>query len=386
MFFVIGIAIVIPSAYFQATTIAYVGLGLIFWGLIISFIVTEIPSKRKDECSTNLEPAKSLQQVESEQVSVIERIEVQSDSEGDVISSEVPEQKPMGLLVTKAEIFDNTVWFFVEKGRLKKRRIIVKQIPVDEITRIESFGNKLSVSWKTVTDTFFTNENAELFINLSDEVNRILAEQQKLKNSWKVALRRNELLAVIDASIGIIDFSFNILMGVKKKRINWEHLKNYSSQDLLDTFSFTGKLMPPLNVGFLKISSAIKSQIPEKTSKEAFNILKVIYIYFDSLNLDNDFKESVPNFLNTKAIISSYFTLNYLLLGKVVGEKENDRDFHQLEGVLQNLTNNTNFRVNIEALKASIDKVVPESDSENVIDSSREIFKEQFLSLVFKSL
>ena len=78
--------------------------------------------------------------------------------------------------------------------------------------------------------------------------------------------------------------------------------------------------------------------------------------------------------------------MNYILLGKVVGEKENDREFHQLEGVLQNLANTTNFRVNIEALKASIGKVVPESDSESIIYNSREIFKEQFLSLVFKSL
>ena len=180
----------------------------------------------------------------------------------------------MSLFVTKAEIFDNTVRFFVKKGRLKKRQVIVKQIPVDEITRIESFGNNLSVSLKTLTDTFFTNENAELFINLSDEVNRILEEQQKSKNGWKVAIRRNELLAVIDASIGIIDFSFNILIGVKKKRINWEYLKIYSSQDLLDTFNFTGKLMPPLNVDFLKISSAIKSQIPEKHQKKPTISLK----------------------------------------------------------------------------------------------------------------
>ena len=144
--------------------------------------------------------------------------------------------------------------------------------------------------------------------------------------------------------------------------------------------------MPPLNLNFLKISSAIKSQIPEETSKEAYNILKVIYGYFDNLSPDDDLKESIPNFLNAKAIILSYYTLNYLLLGKVVGEKENDKEYHQLELVLQFLANSTNFKVNIEALKASIDKVIPEYDLKSVIDNSREIFKEQFLLLVYKSL
>ena len=51
LFFIVGIVVLITSVYFQATTTAYVGLGIIFWGLIIGFIVTEIPSKRKDECS-----------------------------------------------------------------------------------------------------------------------------------------------------------------------------------------------------------------------------------------------------------------------------------------------------------------------------------------------
>ena len=45
------------------------------------------------------------------------------------------------------------------------------------------------------------------------------------------------------------------------------------------------------------------------------------------------------------------------------------------------LANNTTFKVNIEALKASIDKATPTNDLENVIDDSRKIFKEQLKHL-----
>jgi hypothetical protein len=208
-------------------------------------------------------------------------------------------------------------------------------------------------------------------------VNRMFEEQPKsIWGDEQVALRRNELLEVVKASIDLIDLSFDILIGMHEKRINWLRLEDYS-KDFGPNLSFTGQTMPPLNLDFLKISSAIKSQILRETSKEAYNILKVIYGYFDSLSLDDDFKESVPNFQSAKAIILSYYTLNDLLLGKLVGDKENKKENHQLESDLEILANNTSFKVNIDELLGNIDKVTPETDLESVIDNSRGIFKEQ---------
>ena len=83
--------------------------------------------------------------------------------------------------VTKVEIADNAVKFFVAKGHRKKRWVIVKEIPVYEITHIENFGNKLSVTWKDVTYTFFTKEKTDLFSGLVGQVNTILEDQRKTK-------------------------------------------------------------------------------------------------------------------------------------------------------------------------------------------------------------
>ena len=60
----------------------------------------------------------------------------------------LPKLKPKGLAVTKFEFAANTVKFFVAKGFRKKRWVVVKEIPVYEITGIEHFGNELSVTWK----------------------------------------------------------------------------------------------------------------------------------------------------------------------------------------------------------------------------------------------
>jgi hypothetical protein len=121
----------------------------------------------------------------------------------------LPKAKPKGLAVTKFELADNTVKFFIAKGFHKKRWVVVKEIPVYEITGIEHFGNELSVTWKGVTDSFFMKKNAESFGKLCDEVNIMLEEQRKtLENSEKASLRRNDLTGVINASIGIVDLSF----------------------------------------------------------------------------------------------------------------------------------------------------------------------------------
>ena len=203
--------------------------------------------------------------------------------------------------------------------------------------------------------------------------------EEQPKSIWideKVDLRRTELLDAVKTSFRLIELSFDILIGLQDKRINWVKLENYS-KDFGPNLTFTFQTMPPLNLDLLKIISAISSQNLQKTSTESYNILKTIFEYFNGLNVDDDFKESVPNFQTAKTIISAYYALNDLLLGKVVGDKENKNESHQLESALEKLGTNTNFKVNIEELLVSIEKVTPENDLESIIDKIRGIFKEQ---------
>ena len=298
-------------------------------------------------------------------------------SNEEIVEENPPKLKPKGLAVTKFEFADNTVKFFVAKGIRKKRWVVVKEIPVCEITGIEHFGNELSVTWKGVTDSFFMKKNAESFGKLCDAVKGMLEEQRKtLVNSEKASLRRNDLTGVINASIGIVDLSFDILMGLQEKRVNWSHLEGYSS-GLGEKLSFNGQTMAPLNLDFSKISLTIKKQAAKETSKEAYSILKLIYGYFNGLSLDDDLKETCPNFQNARGVILAYYTLNDMLLGRVVGEKDNKKESLSLETVLQSLANETNVKVNIEELKGSIDRMGVESDRESVIEDARSIFKEQ---------
>lgn len=292
-----------------------------------------------------------------------------------------PKPKAKGLAVTKYEVSDNKVTFFAAKGVVKKRWVLIKEIPVYEITSIESFGNELSINWNGAVYSFVFKKKSESFGPLRDQIQGLLEEQKKtMESNEKVHLRKSDLTGVINASIGIVDLSFNILMGLHEKRVNWTRLESYADS-LGNNLNFKGQTMAPSNLDFAKVSAAIKRQVPKEISKEAYNILKSIYGYFEGLKPDVDLKENNLNIQKAKAVILAYFTLNDLLFGKVIGEKDSQKESLALEGVLQGLANESNVKVNVEELNVSVDRFGVEGDSESVIEDTRAIFMEQLKQL-----
>jgi hypothetical protein len=207
-------------------------------------------------------------------------------------------------------------------------------------------------------------------------------KRQKLVESYgKISLRRDELVGVINSSIGIVDFSFDILIGLTKKKIDWGLLEDYS-KSLKENASFIGVTIPSLNLSFIEISSAIERQVPTKTSEQAYGILKSIFNYFENLNLEDDIKESVPNFLSTKAIVLSYYTLNDLLLAKVVEDREITKEIKQLENALQILVKSTGFKIDVEPLMSTLGKTIVEDDLQTFVEDVRGNFNQALASFL----
>ena len=216
---------------------------------------------------------------------------------------------------------------------------------------------------------------------MRDQILVLLDDQRKtLERNAKASLRRSDLAEVINGSVGVVDLSFDMLMGLQVKKVDWTSLETCAN-GLGESLNFAGQTMAPLTLDFSKVTEAVKSQVPQKVSQETFNVLQSIYGYFDELNLEEDLQEAHPNFRDAKAAILAYYTLNDLLLGKIVGEKDNKKESLVLENALQNLAKETNFKVNFEDLMDSFDKMGSDVDVESVIEDSREIFKEQLKNI-----
>jgi hypothetical protein len=221
--------------------------------------------------------------------------------------------------------------------------------------------------------TFVSKKDSELIISLFDQIQSLLKERQKtLENNEKPNLRKNDLTR----EMGVIDLSFDILRGLNEKTIDWVHLESYAAE-LIDSFRLNEETS--LNLDFVNVSAAIKSQIVEETSKEAYRILKSIYEYFDGLKPEADQKVNNMNIPSAKNLIFAYYMLNDILFGKVVNELDNEKESLALETVIVNLTNASNVKVNIKNLESGIYRLGVEGDQDKICKDIRAKFKENLI-------
>lgn len=285
--------------------------------------------------------------------------------------------KLQGSTVAKYEIAENKVKFYVTKGLFKKRWVLFKEFPVYEITAVEFLGNWLSLIWNGTSYPFVLKKKTESFAKLKEQLSSILEEHQKtLLANEKAALRNRELLAVINAVLPIVDSSFDILMGLHEKRVDWAHQETFLSP-LLSPLNFRAESLPPLDLDFSKLLTAVKAQVVKETSTETFSMLKAIHTYFTGLKPEDDLAEIALNFENAKAVVLAYITLNDLLLAKTIGEKDNTKEVAYMEKTLKALADRTSFKVAIEQLTTSVDQFGVDTNDSNAVDEARTLFREQ---------
>jgi hypothetical protein len=290
-----------------------------------------------------------------------------------------PKQK--STRVEKYEVSQFVLKLLVEKGLFKKRWVAIKEIPINEITLIKILNNELSITLNGINYSFIIKNKGSSFSGLPEQIQNLIKEQQKnLEGMARTNEIKCRLAELIDAAVCIVDLSFDMLMALQAKTVNWTNLEIYT-KSLKDKMCFTQQTLTPLNLDFSKISDAIKSQAPEEASKEIFNVLNSIYGYFDNLELEEDLEAVHPTIADAKVAILASYMLNDLFLGKIVGEKDNQKESQALETTLQKLAKDTNFKINFQDFKANFDKIDPYAESENIIESTREIFKEQLRNI-----
>ena len=59
-------------------------------------------------------------------------------------------------------IADDAIKFYVETGRFRKHRKIIREIPLTDVENSELQGNDLSVAWKGVTEMFAVKQTSQI--------------------------------------------------------------------------------------------------------------------------------------------------------------------------------------------------------------------------------
>ena len=278
-------------------------------------------------------------------------------------------------VVTDFELSNDVLKFYNLKGFFKKKREVVQEIPVQTINAVEGQGNALIITWNGVTDIFSKKNRLDSFAELKDKLRALLAEREiaQQKNE-KFEKRKFEFSATIKAILPVVDECFNILINLNEKRIDWSHITWYCDS-LGKNLNITNQTLSALSLDFAKVADAVALQSPANTANEVGNLLRLVSGYFRGLGIDNDLVDMHPNSHDSVVLVDSYLALNDVFLGKIVGDKDNKDEYLFLENSLSYLSEATNFKVNVDELKADIDKFDSVADKQNVVEDARDLFR-----------
>jgi hypothetical protein len=280
------------------------------------------------------------------------------------------------------ELTGDTIRFYTEKGRLRKRKVIAKEIPIAEIENIERVGNEFSITWKGIAYAF-VSEKAELVDAIYEKAMEALKEQRKKVDEEEVVSQiQSELTKILNVALDIIDSLFNILRSLHG-RIEWDRVENYLRRSKERNRRFTSRKIETINLDFTKLSLAIKEHHSKETSRETYSILKSLYEYFSGLPSKNGVPEKIhPKNNDSKSIIRTYYTLNDIFLGTTVGDEEIGKEINELVMMLDDLSKKVNLKINVDAIKDNLNKVFLEKEKEAFIEESRAVFIEQLKELI----
>jgi hypothetical protein len=282
----------------------------------------------------------------------------------------------------RLEFIGNTVRFHMEKGYFKKRKKIAREIPLTEIESIERVGNELSITWKGVTDIFVIEET-ELVGMIHERITEALNEQEKMLEDEEAAKqRRNELAKILSGAIEIVNSLFDVLRSLQG-RVDWNRVEGYLKRSEENVRSFTGQKIGTINLDFTKLSLAVKEHLPEEISKETYSILISLHNYFSGLSSESEFLEQIhPNYYDIKTTILAYYILNDIALGTIVGDEEIGKEINELVMVLDDLSKETDLKIDFDAIKDAMNKMVMEKGKESTIEESRSVFRQQLKELL----
>ena len=185
----------------------------------------------------------------------------------------------IGLGSGTLEFIDNVIKFYMEKGRIRKRKELCRNIPMADIEGISRVGKELSITWKGFTDIFVIEET-EIAGTIFEKIPQTSREQRRMVEDKEVEKQQStEVNKMLSVAIEIADSLFDILRSLHGW-IDWNSVENFLKLSEENGGRLTDQKMGTIEVNFTKLSLAIKERIPEEISKETFyqNLLKDIII------------------------------------------------------------------------------------------------------------
>jgi hypothetical protein len=296
--------------------------------------------------------------------------EITKDSPGSLLPRRI-------VAVTDYEITNGVLKFFKAKGLIRKKIVVVREIPIHEIGTVESYWNELSVSWNGFTNIFIKKNSYESFTELRDKILLLLEEHKKNElNIKKFEDLKKELLVTTNSLVPVIDVFFDMLRGLHAKRVDWKQENEYSN-NIGKNLIIANNSIPPIALDFTEVAEAARLESSTKVATECRKLLRYIYEYFQSLDIEDDSVNKHPHVRDAFNLIELFYCINDVFLGKVVKDKDNSEEFEYIEKLTQQLSADTNFKIELDELMTLLNKFDTEKERENIVKDTRQLVKIQ---------
>ena len=284
------------------------------------------------------------------------------------------------------EFVDNTLKFYVEKGRFKKQSEIVREIPLADIEKATVEGKEFSVAWKGVADVFVT-EKGESANAICEEINSALSGQDEVPKDEVSKQEYSEIVNLVKGAWDVSDSMFDILMNLQG-RVNWnrQEIALKRSEEIVKNLPIQHTNRADFD--FTRLTSTIRTRSPEEAAKAAYNILKSLNGYLNDLSINNVALQKIhPNYDDAKQMALAYYMVNDIIFGTIVGDKEIEKEKNELLERLDELSKTMEYKIDTEVIKRATDslaRALNDENKESLVVENRAVFRQQFEDLLTK--
>jgi hypothetical protein len=296
-------------------------------------------------------------------------------------SKTVVEAYLIGLGSGTLEYIDDTIKFYTEKGRIKKRQELSREIPMSEVEAINRVGDELSITWKGSMDIFVI-ENNEFVGTIFEKISNPPEEETIFSEDKIEPQQSNEIKQIISATMEITDPLFDILRSLHGW-VDWNRIENILKESVKKAQELIDKKISWIELDFSKLTLAITERKQEEISKQTLSLLKSLNDYFATQASENEVPKGIhPNYSDAKTTIQAHFLLNDIALGSMIDDKELGKEQQELLITLEELAQSTKLKININAIETIVSKLHDEKGKDSIIKESRKLFKREIKELI----
>jgi hypothetical protein len=288
----------------------------------------------------------------------------------------------IGLGSGSLEFANNSLRFYINKGRIRKQQQLVREIEMEDVREVDLEGKELSITWKESHDIFILDD-----VESSDALlGKVLTTSKELKkaseNEIIVKPQSDEVRKILSVGMDITDFLFDILRSLNGY-VDWDNVEDLTNKSAHRLMEVRDQEISFLELDFSNLKLAVNERVHQEVTKEILDLLKIIYNYFVNAESENtNLRDIHPNFSDAKTTIQACYILNDIALSSILTDEDAIQEQTDLLMTLKDLGKMANLKININSVKAIINKLCKENGKENLIIRSRKIFRNQLNGLI----